>query len=44
MTIPNPPLAAKTDATRGGLRPSKQPPRPIPYPPEEQFGPIKGRR
>ncbi len=44
MRTPNPALALDPDALRGDLRASKQPPQPIPCPPEDQSEPIGGRR
>jgi hypothetical protein len=44
MNTPNSTPAAKIEATRGVLRPSETLPRPIPYPPQHQIGPIGGPR
>jgi hypothetical protein len=44
MNTPNPAIALDPDALSGDLRPSKQPPRPIPYPPTDQPEQIGGRR
>ena len=44
MNTPNAVLATKTEPLRGDMRPCEHSLRPIPYPPEEQFGPIGGRR
>ena len=44
MNALNPTLKLETGALGGDLRPCERSPRPIPYPPEHQFGPIEATR